>query len=193
MQLHPFVVVLLCYSVAVCFLNRTYCWRILLYFCVILPLCTHNILGSAQPPSPHIHKTVANKHNDDNNILSSPNLRNIHSSTDKHYIHAETHHCTEDSSHISTLLFISGYYFNSTGLLVCEPFYSQPSYRILATCSLYFPTTMILMYCYGSSFHASNFRLVATPPATTPSSTSEKVSIINHINSIRMGKSLPPA
>lgn len=73
--------------------------------------------------------------------------------------------------------YVSGYYFNSTGLLVCEPFYSQPSYRILATCSLYFPTTMILMYCYGSSFHASNFRLMATPPAaTTPSSTSEKVS-----------------
>lgn len=75
--------------------------------------------------------------------------------------------------------FISGYYFNNTGLLVCEPFYSKPSHRILATCSLYFPTTMILMYCYGSSFHASSFRLVATPPAvtavTTPSSTSEKV------------------
>lgn len=74
---------------------------------------------------------------------------------------------------------ISGYYFNNTGLLVCEPFYSKPSHRILATCSLYFPTTMILMYCYGSSFHASSFRLVATPPAvtavTTPSSTSEKV------------------
>lgn len=60
----------------------------------------------------------------------------------------------------------SGYYFNETGLLICEPFYSKPSYRILATCSLYFPTTMILMYCYGSSFHASRLRLViATPSA----------------------------
>lgn len=83
--------------------------------------------------------------------------------------------------HIFFMYYVSGYYFNSTGLLVCEPFYSQPSYRILATCSLYFPTTMILMYCYGSSFHASNFRLMATPPAaTTPSSTSEKVSTNNH-------------
>lgn len=62
--------------------------------------------------------------------------------------------------------FSSGYYFNETGLLICEPFYSKPSYRILATCSLYFPTTMILMYCYGSSFHASRLRLViATPSA----------------------------
>lgn len=56
----------------------------------------------------------------------------------------------------------AGYYFNDTGLLACEPFYSKPSYRILATCSLYFPTTMILMYCYGSSFHASRFRLVVS-------------------------------
>lgn len=43
--------------------------------------------------------------------------------------------------------------------MACEPFYSKPSYRILATCALYFPTTMILMYCYGSSFHMSRFRL----------------------------------
>lgn len=58
-----------------------------------------------------------------------------------------------------------GYYFNDTGLLVCEPFYGKPSYRILATCSLYFPTTMILMYCYGSSFHESRFRLVVATPS----------------------------
>lgn len=61
----------------------------------------------------------------------------------------------------------AGYYFNDTGLLVCAPFYSQPSYRILATCSLYFPTTMILMYCYGSSFHASRFRLVVATPSNS--------------------------
>lgn len=54
---------------------------------------------------------------------------------------------------------LPGYYYNPTGLMACEPFYSKPSYRILATCSFYFPTTMVLMYCYGSSFHASRFRL----------------------------------
>lgn len=52
-----------------------------------------------------------------------------------------------------------GYYYNPTGLMACEPFYSRPSYRILSTCAFYFPTTMVLMYCYGSSFHASRFRL----------------------------------
>lgn len=71
-----------------------------------------------------------------------------------------------------------GYYFNSTGLLVCEPFYSKASYRILATCALYFPTTMILMYCYGSSFHSSRFRLAAPTMQQTPITsqpTAEKV------------------
>lgn len=71
----------------------------------------------------------------------------------------------------------SGYYFNSTGLLACEPFYNKPSYRILASCAFYFPTTMVLMYCYGSSFHANRFRLASTASSTftTPAAITEKV------------------
>ncbi|XP_075167556.1 uncharacterized protein LOC142239651 [Haematobia irritans] len=57
------------------------------------------------------------------------------------------------------LVLPKGYYFNNTGLMACEPFYSKASYRILATCGFYFPTTMVLMYCYGSSFHMSRFAL----------------------------------
>ncbi|XP_067000932.2 trace amine-associated receptor 1 [Anabrus simplex] len=52
-----------------------------------------------------------------------------------------------------------GYYFNSTGLLACDPFFSRASLRILASCLFYFPTTMILMYCYGSAFHVNKLRL----------------------------------
>ncbi|XP_052860781.1 5-hydroxytryptamine receptor 1D [Anopheles cruzii] len=59
------------------------------------------------------------------------------------------------------LVLPKGYYFNKTGLLACEPFYSKSSYRILSSCALYFPTTMVLMYCYGSSFHANRYRLAA--------------------------------
>ncbi|XP_058463405.1 5-hydroxytryptamine receptor 1D isoform X1 [Malaya genurostris] len=62
------------------------------------------------------------------------------------------------------LVLPKGYYFNKSGLLACEPFYSKSSYRILSSCALYFPTTMVLMYCYGSSFHANRYRL------TTPAS-----------------------
>ncbi|XP_061397837.1 5-hydroxytryptamine receptor 1A [Musca vetustissima] len=63
------------------------------------------------------------------------------------------------------LVLPKGYYFNNTGLMACEPFYSKASYRILATCGFYFPTTMVLMYCYGSSFHMSRF---APNEATMP-------------------------
>ncbi|XP_066248611.1 trace amine-associated receptor 8c [Euwallacea similis] len=45
-----------------------------------------------------------------------------------------------------------GFYFNATGMHACEPFYPKASLRILAACGFYFPTTMILMYCYGSAF-----------------------------------------
>jgi hypothetical protein len=63
-----------------------------------------------------------------------------------------------------------GYYFNPTGLLACDPFFTRPSLRILSSCLFYFPTTMILMYCYGSAFHVNKLRLkrvvcsaIATP------------------------------
>lgn len=52
-----------------------------------------------------------------------------------------------------------GYYFNPTGMIACEPFYSRPSIRILTACGFYFPTTMLLMYCYGSAFHVNKLRL----------------------------------
>ena len=63
----------------------------------------------------------------------------------------------------------TGYYFNKTGLLACEPFYSKSSYRILSSCALYFPTTMVLMYCYGSSFHANRYICRPTTPISTTS------------------------
>lgn len=78
---------------------------------------------------------------------------------------------------ISLLFSYTGYYFNSTGLLACEPFFSKPSYRILATCAFYFPTTMVLMYCYGSSFHANRYRLATTASSAfvAPAAIAEKV------------------
>lgn len=70
----------------------------------------------------------------------------------------------------------TGYYYNSTGLLACEPFFSKPSYRILASCPFYFPTTMVLMYCYGSSFHANRFRLASMQGGlAVPAAITEKV------------------
>ncbi|CRL05781.1 CLUMA_CG018809, isoform A [Clunio marinus] len=75
------------------------------------------------------------------------------------------------------LVLPKGYYYNATGLLACEPFFSKPSYRILASCAFYFPTTMVLMYCYGSSFHANRFRLASSASSSfaTPAAITEKM------------------
>lgn len=51
-----------------------------------------------------------------------------------------------------------GYFYNGNGLMACEPFYQQPSLRILAACLFYFPTTMALMYFYGSALHVDRLR-----------------------------------
>lgn len=41
-------------------------------------------------------------------------------------------------------------------------------FRILACCSFYFPTTMVLMYCYGSAFHVNKLRLKRVVCINTP-------------------------
>lgn len=79
-----------------------------------------------------------------------------------------------------------GYYFNPTGMIACEPFYSHASIRILTACGFYFPTTMILMYCYGSAFHVNKLRLkksgcttIAGGPEDYGGASIEKVNINN--------------
>ena len=49
----------------------------------------------------------------------------------------------------------SGFHFNTHGLMLCEPYPLANNALILASCLFYFPTTMILMYCYGTIFHSS--------------------------------------
>ncbi|CAH1636532.1 unnamed protein product [Spodoptera littoralis] len=62
----------------------------------------------------------------------------------------------------------SGYYFNSTGLMACDVFHSRVAFRILSCCAYYFPTTMALMYCYGSGFHVSKTRGKCDPEPLRP-------------------------
>lgn len=40
--------------------------------------------------------------------------------------------------------------------------------RILSCCAYYFPTTMALMYCYGSGFHVSKTRSKCDPEPIRP-------------------------
>jgi hypothetical protein len=47
-------------------------------------------------------------------------------------------------------------------------FYRVSPFRILACCCFYFPTTMVLMYCYGSAFHVNKLRLKRVVCVNTP-------------------------
>lgn len=74
-----------------------------------------------------------------------------------------------------------GYYFNQSGLSACDPFYTRPSIRILAACSFYFPTTMLLMYCYGSAFHAKRLRIKVAMANDVTNSTVHKVNFFQNL------------
>ena len=52
-----------------------------------------------------------------------------------------------------------GFHFNINGLMVCEPYFISNNILALAACLFYFPTTMILMYCYGTIFHSAKVKI----------------------------------
>lgn len=52
-----------------------------------------------------------------------------------------------------------GFHFNINGLMVCEPYFISNNILAFAACLFYFPTTMILMYCYGTIFHSAKVKI----------------------------------
>ncbi|CAL4065036.1 unnamed protein product, partial [Meganyctiphanes norvegica] len=56
---------------------------------------------------------------------------------------------------LNVVLFIPSphFYFNYKGSLACEPQHTMNSRVIITACAIYFPATMITMYCYGTIFH----------------------------------------
>ena len=42
---------------------------------------------------------------------------------------------------------------------VCEPHYESVQVLILTSCVFYFPTTMLLMYCYGTIYHSQKLKM----------------------------------
>ena len=52
-----------------------------------------------------------------------------------------------------------GFHFNVNGLMVCEPYFLSNRILILSAYLFYFPTTMVLMYCYGTVFHSTKAKL----------------------------------
>ena len=52
-----------------------------------------------------------------------------------------------------------GFHFNINGLMICEPYFLSNRILILSAYIFYFPTTMVLMYCYGTVFHSTKAKL----------------------------------
>ena len=69
--------------------------------------------------------------------------------------------CLVFSSTLYALIVVppGGFHFNINGLLVCEPYFISNNILALAACLFYFPTTMILMYCYGTIFHSAKVKM----------------------------------
>lgn len=51
-----------------------------------------------------------------------------------------------------------GFHFNANGLMMCEPYSTSSGLLIASSYLFYFPTTMVLMYCYGTVFHSSKVK-----------------------------------
>ena len=55
----------------------------------------------------------------------------------------------------AVVLHPAGFHFNVKGLMICEPYYLSNNVLIFASSLFYFPTTMALMYSYGTIFHTT--------------------------------------
>ena len=75
-----------------------------------------------------------------------------------------------------------GFHFNINGLMVCEPYFLSNRILILSAYLFYFPTTMVLMYCYGTVFHSTKAKLrykqvlfSTVPCAVTGTNTAKRI------------------
>ena len=54
---------------------------------------------------------------------------------------------------------LEGFYLSTSALSVCEPHYRSVQMLVLTSCVFYFPTTMVLMYCYGTIYHSQKLKM----------------------------------
>ena len=52
-----------------------------------------------------------------------------------------------------------GYYLSISSFSVCEPYYRSLRMLVLTSCIFYFPTTMLLMYCYGTIYQSQKLKI----------------------------------
>ncbi|KAK4324328.1 hypothetical protein Pmani_005043 [Petrolisthes manimaculis] len=63
------------------------------------------------------------------------------------------------------------FYFNHISSHSCEPYHTVNAKVIMVACAVYFPTTMVTMYCFGTVFHmarTTSLQRLVTATVTTP-------------------------
>ena len=53
----------------------------------------------------------------------------------------------------------NGFYLSISSFSVCEPYYHSLKMLVLTSCIFYFPTTMVMMYCYGTIYHSQKLKM----------------------------------
>ena len=52
-----------------------------------------------------------------------------------------------------------GFYLSISSFSVCEPYFRSLRMLVLTSCIFYFPTTMVLMYSYGTIYHSQKLKM----------------------------------
>ncbi|XP_071528959.1 trace amine-associated receptor 8c isoform X2 [Panulirus ornatus] len=73
--------------------------------------------------------------------------------------------------HAAVYLPTPHFYFNHISSHSCEPYHTLNAKMIMVACAVYFPTTMVTMYCYGTVFHmarTTSLQRLVCATVTTP-------------------------
>ena len=51
------------------------------------------------------------------------------------------------------------FYLSTSSISMCEPYYHSLRMLVFTSCIFYFPTTMMLLYCYGTIYHSQKLKM----------------------------------
>ena len=66
---------------------------------------------------------------------------------------------TSITLYMMIVFYLHGFYLSISSFSVCEPYYHSLRMLVFSSCIFYFPTTMVLMYCYGTIYHSQKLKM----------------------------------
>ena len=66
---------------------------------------------------------------------------------------------TSTTIYIYIVFNLHGVYLSVTAFSVCEPYFHSLRILVLSSCIFYFPTTMVLLYCYGTIYQSQKLKM----------------------------------